>query len=135
CASPDRVLARSSDTEMLRALRPTLLVRRPLSSALHAPWDRGLIGVVGRLFVREASRASVVVSAREKVRFFVSPRAFSLVSEATRAAALFEREELLTEEVRHLTAASYRRRVEIEEELTEIRRLLEVLGLRNNKLN
>src|SRR5437870_164392 len=58
-------------------------------------------------------------------------KGFSLVSEATRAAALLEREELLTSEARHLTEASYRRRAEIEEELAEIRRLLERLGLRD----
>jgi hypothetical protein len=55
-------------------------------------------------------------------------KSFSLVSEATRAASLLEREELLTAEVRHLPAGSYRRRSEIEEELAEIRRLLEGLG-------
>jgi Protein of unknown function (DUF2489) len=58
---------------------------------------------------------------------------FSPQSETQRAAALLEREELLTEEVRHLASASYRRRCEIEEELAEIRRLLEGLGLRNGK--
>ena len=44
------------------------------------------------------------------------------------AAALLECEELLSEEARHVTGASYRRRVEIEEELAEVRRLLEQLG-------
>jgi hypothetical protein len=62
-------------------------------------------------------------------------KTFSLVSEATRAAALLEREELLTSEARHLTEASYRRRAEIEEELAEVRRLLERLGLRDKNLN
>src|ERR1700758_5266281 len=35
------------------------------------------------------------------------------------------------QEARHLAGASYRRRCEIEEELAEIRRLLEGLGFRN----
>jgi hypothetical protein len=52
-------------------------------------------------------------------------------SEATRAASLLEREQLLAEEVRHLAASSYRRRCEIEDELAEIHLLLEGLGLRN----
>ena len=58
----------------------------------------------------------------------VKNKAFALVSEATRAAALLEREELLTAEARHLPGASYRRRAEIEEELAEIHRRLEALG-------
>jgi hypothetical protein len=49
-------------------------------------------------------------------------------SEAARTAALLEREELLIQEARHLAGASYRRQCEIEEELAEIRRLLEGLG-------
>jgi hypothetical protein len=60
-------------------------------------------------------------------------KAFSLVSEATRAAALLEREELLTAEARYLPEASYRRRAEINEELAEIHRLLEALGLRSKE--
>jgi hypothetical protein len=55
-------------------------------------------------------------------------------SEAARA-ALLEREELLAEEVRHLDGASYRRRCEIEDELAQIHRLLEGLGLTNKNLN
>ena len=51
--------------------------------------------------------------------------------DAAHAAALLEREALLADEARHLTGASYRRRCEIEEELAEIRRLLEGLGFRN----
>ena len=42
-----------------------------------------------------------------------------------------EREELLTEEERHLHAASYRRRCEIEAELAEIRCLLKQFGFKN----
>jgi hypothetical protein len=45
-------------------------------------------------------------------------------------AALIEREELLGQEARRLAEASYRRRCAIEEELAEIRRLLERLRLR-----
>ena len=60
----------------------------------------------------------------------VMRRVVSPPSETARASALLEREALLTEEARHLTEASYRRRCEIEEELVEIRRLLEGLGLR-----
>jgi hypothetical protein len=62
-------------------------------------------------------------------------RVFSPLSETARAAALLEREALLSEEVRHLNGASYRRRCEIEEELAEIHRLLEELGLRNKDLS
>jgi hypothetical protein len=50
-------------------------------------------------------------------------------------ASLLEREELLTEEARHLDETSYRRRCEIEDELAEIHRLLEGLGSRNKNLN
>jgi hypothetical protein len=45
-----------------------------------------------------------------------------------RAAALIEREELLTEQVRLPSDAEYRGRVEVEEELSEVRRELERLG-------
>jgi hypothetical protein len=58
-------------------------------------------------------------------------RAVLLPAETARAAALLEREELLAAEVRHLVGGSYRRRSEIEEELAEIHRLLEALGLRD----
>jgi len=62
-------------------------------------------------------------------------KAFSPPSDTVRAAELLEREELLTEEARHLAGASYRRRCEIEEELSEIHRRLEGLGLRSKNLN
>jgi hypothetical protein len=58
-------------------------------------------------------------------------RVFPPPSDTARAAALLEREALLTDEARHLTGASDRRRCEIEGELVEIRRLLEGLGLRD----
>jgi hypothetical protein len=48
---------------------------------------------------------------------------------------LLEREELLTAELRHLDAASYRRRSDIEEELAEIHHLLEGLGWRKRNPN
>jgi hypothetical protein len=60
---------------------------------------------------------------------------FAALADTRRAAALLEREELLLEQARHLDEASYRRRMEIEEELAEIRRLLKTLGLQNNDLN
>jgi hypothetical protein len=47
---------------------------------------------------------------------------------------MVEREELLSQEVRSLAEASCRRRCAIEEELGEIRRLLELLGLRNKNV-
>jgi hypothetical protein len=50
-------------------------------------------------------------------------------------AALLEREELLTEEARHLDGASYRRLCEIEAELADIHRLLEGLGSTNKNLH
>jgi hypothetical protein len=53
----------------------------------------------------------------------------------TACAALLEREELLTEEARHLDGASYRRLCEIERELADIHRLLEGLGSTNKNLN
>jgi hypothetical protein len=46
-----------------------------------------------------------------------------------RAADLLEREKQLTEELRFASDASYRRRVEIEEQLAEISRELKRLGL------
>lgn len=55
---------------------------------------------------------------------------FAPPSDAMRAAALVEREEMLTEEIRFLCEASYRRRQEIELELCDIRRNLELLGFR-----
>jgi hypothetical protein len=45
-----------------------------------------------------------------------------------RVADLLEREKQLTEELRFASGASYRRRVEIEEELAEISRELTRLG-------
>jgi hypothetical protein len=54
-----------------------------------------------------------------------------LLEAETRAAALLEREELLTAEARYLPEESYRRHAEINEELAEIHRLLEALGLRS----
>jgi hypothetical protein len=47
---------------------------------------------------------------------------------AIRATNLLNRKEVLIEEIRLLGEASYRRRLEIEVELTEIRRELERLG-------
>jgi hypothetical protein len=55
-------------------------------------------------------------------------RSFVPPSEAIRAAALIEREEMLVEEIRFVGEASYRRRQEIELELSDIRRGLELLG-------
>ena len=49
-------------------------------------------------------------------------------SDVMRAADLLEREKQLTEELRFASDASYRRRVEIEEELAEISRELKRLG-------
>ena len=57
-------------------------------------------------------------------------RSFAPPSDLMRAAALLEREELLNEEVRFASGASYRRRLEIEAEVSEIRRELERLGFR-----
>jgi len=57
-------------------------------------------------------------------------RVASPPSDAARAAALLKGEQLLTEQMRHLFGASYRRRCEIEEELAEISRMLERLGFR-----
>jgi hypothetical protein len=51
-------------------------------------------------------------------------------SDATRAAALIEREEMLADEIRFVGEASYRRRQEIELELSDIRRGLELMGFR-----
>jgi hypothetical protein len=76
---------------------------------------------------RVAAKGAVAIRSYRLTRKY---KAFSLVSEATRAAALLEREELLAAEARHLPA-SHRRRSEIEEELSEIHRLLEGLGFRN----
>jgi hypothetical protein len=52
-----------------------------------------------------------------------------LPSAAIRAAILLNRKKVLIEEIRLLGEASYRRRLEIEVELTEIRHELERLGL------
>jgi hypothetical protein len=49
-------------------------------------------------------------------------------SDAIRAAALIDRQEALTEQYRGLGEASYRRRLEIESELSAIRRDLARLG-------
>jgi len=48
------------------------------------------------------------------------------------AAALIEREELLTAEARRLTATSHRRRSEVDGQLAELNRLLVALGLRGD---
>jgi hypothetical protein len=55
-------------------------------------------------------------------------RSFVPPSEVMRAAALIEREETLVDELRLVHEASYRRRQEIELELSDIRRDLELLG-------
>jgi hypothetical protein len=57
-------------------------------------------------------------------------RSFVPPLDAMRAAALIEREEMLIDEIRFVSEASYRRRQEIEVELSDIRRELERLGLR-----
>jgi hypothetical protein len=57
-----------------------------------------------------------------------SRRSLPPSSDAFRAAALLEREELLVERARWAGEASYRHRLEIEEELSEIRRELARLG-------
>lgn len=53
---------------------------------------------------------------------------FAPPSDVMRVADLLEREKQLTEELRFASDASYRRRVEIEEELAEISRQLTRLG-------
>ncbi len=55
-------------------------------------------------------------------------RSFAPPSDAMRAAALIEREEMLVDEFRLVGEASYRRRQDIEVELSDIRRGLELLG-------
>jgi hypothetical protein len=50
-------------------------------------------------------------------------------SDVIRSADLLEREKQLTEELRFASDASYRRRVEIEEEPAEIGRELKCLGV------
>jgi len=55
-------------------------------------------------------------------------KSFEPPADAMTAAELQEREEQLTEELRFAGDASYRKRVEIEGELWEIRRKLERLG-------
>ena len=55
-------------------------------------------------------------------------RSFAPPSDAMRAAALLDREELLVDEFRVVGEASYRRRRDIEAELSDIRRGLELLG-------
>ncbi len=60
-------------------------------------------------------------------------KSFAPPSDAVRVAGLLEREDLLTEQIRLGSDASYRRRLEIEEELSEIRRELKDLGFRRSK--
>ncbi len=55
-------------------------------------------------------------------------RSFVPPSDAIRAAALIEREEMLVDELRLVDEASYRLRQEIELELSDIHRDLELLG-------
>ena len=55
-------------------------------------------------------------------------RPFALPLDVVRAAALLEREEILVDEFRLVGEASYRRRQDIEVELSDIRRDLELLG-------
>jgi hypothetical protein len=52
-------------------------------------------------------------------------------SDAVRAAALLDRQELLIEQVRFMSEASYRRRQEIDLELCDIRRELGRLGFQS----
>jgi hypothetical protein len=62
-----------------------------------------------------------------------SRRSLPPPSDAFRAAALVEREELLMEHARCANESSYRHRMEIEEELSEIRRDLVRLGFGRSK--
>jgi hypothetical protein len=55
-------------------------------------------------------------------------KSFQPPADAMTAAELQKREEQLTEELRFASDAQYRKRVDIEEELSEIRRKLERLG-------
>ena len=55
-------------------------------------------------------------------------RSFAPPSDAMRGAALIEREEMLVDEFLLVGEASYRRRQDIEVELSDIRRELELLG-------
>ena len=55
-------------------------------------------------------------------------KSFAPPSDVMRAAALLERAELLTDQVRFASESSYRRQHQIEEELSEIRRELKRLG-------
>ena len=55
------------------------------------------------------------------------------LSDAIRAARLIEREEALTDESRLLGEASYRRRLQIEQELCDIRRELARLGFSSKR--
>ena len=59
---------------------------------------------------------------------FSGPQRSRTSSPPNTAARLLDLEELLTEQLRLLGGASYRRRLEIEIELSEIRRDLERLG-------
>jgi hypothetical protein len=69
-----------------------------------------------------ASRLPTIHRTEKTRRLSVPPSA------AIRAATLIEREELLIEQVRFVSETSYRRRQEIELELSDIRRSLERLG-------
>jgi hypothetical protein len=60
-------------------------------------------------------------------------RSFAPPSDLVRSAALLEREELLNEEVRSSSDSSYRRRLEIDAELSQIRRELQGLGFPASK--
>jgi hypothetical protein len=60
-----------------------------------------------------------------------SGKAFAEPGDTWRVAALLDREQALLEKARHLGEASYRQRCTIEQELADIRRLLEHLGLRS----
>jgi hypothetical protein len=69
-------------------------------------------------------------------RSWERPNANSIVGPSTEheyRSLLLDLEELLIEQLRLLGGASYRQRLEIEEELSEVRRELECLGLRASK--
>ena len=79
---------------------------------------------------RRASNPDSVLRSVDRARRLFSPK-----SDAITAASLLEREELLLEQFRLIGEASYRRRQEIELELFDVRRRLELLGWRAKARN
>ena len=78
--------------------------------------------------MKEMPTTGYEISAQPNMHRSENTKRRSSVPDAMRAAALIDREEMLVDEIRFVDEASIRRRQDIDLELSDIRRDLELLG-------